>query len=199
LAEAAGRRAGMKNPTSGQVAEHPQASLLRDSLWEDLEARLRDTQTYTLEEIRKWLTQQGAELSMSAVDRARVFLLERERAMVLAAGRARAFVDAAQKQGASSGDVLKAGRLQAAQLIFQSLAELPANVLEGLEPPKLLQLLDCLARLSTSDAASDLMRRKLADQFDKAARKVEALADGEGKIPAEKLTEIREAVFGSAG
>lgn len=180
LAVQAARQAGLKKTTAEAAAADDGACQIRDSLWEQYERMLRDTQTYRLAQIRSWLAERGVKASKSSVHRDQTALLDKEQAIGLAAAKARAVIEAAEASG--EHDVLKAARLQAGQLLFNALCNLSSAALEGLAPHQVLRMVDSLGELSKAHAATALMQEKLAEiqrkldaekaKADKAAEKV---------------------------
>lgn len=175
LALAAGRQAGLAHPTASEVAESPEARLLRDGLWAEYEMRLRDTQTYTLPAILAWVRDQGGAASQSSIHRDRFWLQARERALGLAAERARQIAKALTGAGGET-DFLAAGRAKASQIIFEALAEFPTEVVDAWKPGQWIALFDVLGRLSTAHEEVALTRTRLAALGEKAKQAVDAKA-----------------------
>lgn len=167
LAVEAGERSGLDKPDAEAVAADHAACQVRDALWADYERQLRDAKTYTLETIREWLAEQNSQTSLSGVHRDRRALLDRERLTTLAAGRAKAVIEAATESG--EHDLLRGGRLIAGQLLFNALSNLSSESLEGMTPPQILRMVDTLGLLSKAHAETDLIRAKLTE-INKAAK-----------------------------
>jgi len=198
LAIEAGNRSDIKKPTPESVASDDHAVQLRDSLWSDYERQLRDAKTYTLETIREWLAEQNSQTSISGVHRDRRALLDRERIMTLAAGKARAVIEAATESG--EHNFLKGGRLIAGQLLFNALGNLSSESLDGMTPPQILRMIDSLGGLSKVHAETDLLIMKLDElkrKFDEQVAATKTRRSG-GEVTAEDIAEIRKAVFGEA-
>lgn len=199
LAALAAEQAGLKEKTAQAAADDDAARQIRDSLWEQYERMLRDTRTYTLKDVRDWLTDKGPNPSRSSVHRDRAALLEKERIVELAVLKANAVLDAAAESG--EHDVLKASRVVAGQLLFNCLSGLSSAALEGLKPHQVLRMIDTLGLLSKAHAETDLIRQKLAElqrkledekgKADKAAEKV--LTDS--KVSRDTINRIR-AIYG---
>ncbi len=202
LAICAGRQAGMNRPTAKRVAGDDDARPLRDVIWQEYERMLRDDQTWTLDAILAWLKDpdRGVKVGRSSVHRDRLAILQRERTIALAAAKANAVLKAATESGES--DILRGGRLVAAQLIFGTLAELPETALEGMEPAQVLRMVDSLSKLSKAHAETDLINAKLEElrrKFDKAIKAAQKkISRGDGRLSDKQIQNIREAVFGSA-
>ncbi len=202
LAICAGRQVSMNRPTAKRVAEDENARSLRDAIWLDYERKLRDDKTYRIDDVWAWLSDpdRGVTVGRSSVHRDRRALLQRERTVVLAAAKAAAVLDAAKASGQS--DILKGGRHLAAQLIFNTLSELPESALEDMEPAQVLRLVDSLSKLSKASAETDLITAKLAElrkKFDEAITATQRkISKGDGKLSDKQIQKIREAIFGSA-
>ncbi|MCD4699871.1 MAG: DUF3486 family protein [Phycisphaerae bacterium] len=195
IAVEAGNRSDIKDPTPETVAKDNHAVQLRDSLWADYERQLRDAKTYTLETVREWLAEQNSATSLSGVHRDRRALLDRERAMTLAAGKARAVIEAAAESG--EHDFLKGGRLIAGQLLFDALGNLSSESLDGMSPPQILRMVDSLALLSKAHAETDLIRARLAE-INKAAKaeiKKATSKTKDGKVTREVVYEIIDKIM----
>lgn len=173
LAVCAGRSAGMKRPTAKRVAADENARSLRDALWQEYERMLRDDQTWRIDDIWDWLKdpERGVKVGRSSVHRDRKALQQRERTIALAAAKAQAVLKAATETG--EHDVLRGGRVLAAQLIFGTLAELPETALEGMEPAQVLRLVDSLSKLSKAHAETDLINAKLAEKAEQAKAEID--------------------------
>lgn len=187
------------------AADSP-AKAQRDSSWMDYDRMLRDTQTYTLGQIKDVLKlSANIDISIASICRDRAALLQREAVYGLAAARARAVVQAVTDSGES--DMLEAGRVVASQLIFNGLANLPALAFEDMSLSQTIALVDSLSRLSKAhvDAAkgtaeTELVRARVAQMqraFDAEIAKVrQAAPGGVVTISAERIEEMRKAVFG---
>lgn len=196
LAALAAEQAGLKEKTAQAAADDDAARQIRDSLWEQYERMLRDTRTYTLKDVRDWLTDRKLKVSRSSVHRDRAALLEAERVYELAVHKANAVLDAAAESG--EHDVLKAGRVVAGQLLFNSLSSLSSAALEGLKPHQVLRMIDTLGLLSKAHAETDLIRQKLAElqrQFDREISAAQAKTP-DGKLTPAQIAEAKEAIFG---
>lgn len=196
LAALAAEQADLKEKTAEAAGADDAARQIRDSLWEQYERMLRDTQTYTLKDVRDWLTDRDLKVSRSSVHRDRTALLEKERVYELAVVKANAVLDAAAESG--EHDVLKASRVVAGQLLFNSLSSLSSAALEGLKPHQVLRMIDTLGLLSKAHAETDLIRQKLAElqrKFDREISARQAKAP-DGKLTPALIAEAKEAIFG---
>lgn len=198
LAIAAGRAAGMADPTPDSVSSNDAAREARDALWLQYEMRLTDSRTHTLDNVLAWLMTQGVKVGRTAVFRDRKHILARENAVTLAAAKARAVIDAVSEH--AEGDIFAGGRLMAAQLVFNALSDLGPEALTNMTVSQVLKMVDTLSKLSTSHAQAEMIAARLAEmrkQFDDAAEKARAKAPG-GTLSAEDIAEIRRATFGEA-
>ncbi|MHC4984181.1 MAG: phage protein Gp27 family protein [Planctomycetota bacterium] len=198
LAELAARQQGLVPATAEAAAEDPGARDVRDSYWLELDRRLRDTQTFTLDELVAWLKGLGCKVSRSSVDRARQRELARERQFRLRAELARATVEAAGEGG--EHDTLRAGRIVAGQLLFDALSGLSVEALEGLTASQVLRLIDTLGGLSKAHVETALLAAKVEELRRKFDEQVKTASDktGDGRLTADQIAEIRAAVFGAA-
>ena len=196
LAATAAAQADLPERTAEAAAGDDGARQIRDSLWEQYERMLRDTQTWRLEQIGEWLTERGATASRASIHRDRRALLERERVIFLAAARAREILKAASDTG--EHDVLRAGRVVAGQMLLSALTNLSSAALEGLRPHQVLRMIDSLGALSKAHAETDLIRQKLTElqrRFDEQISAAQAAAP-DGRLTPEQIAEAKEAIFG---
>ena len=200
LALYAGGLAGMKKPTPKAVAENKEAHAIRDSVWEEYERMLRDTQTYSLKAIVEYWAdpKRGVRLGHSSVHRDRLALTEQERRITLIAAKTRATIEAAGEGGA--GGALDGARLLASQLLFSALGDLSADALGGLTGPQILQMLKTLGYLSKTDAEANLMAEKVREMQQRFDKQIAAVAKdvnaGDGRLTDEQIAELRRVVFG---
>ena len=161
LAELAARRCKLPEATAEAAAEDPAAREERDGLWMDLQERLRDPQTYTLDDVVAWGVEQGAELARTGLHRLRRRLLADRRRLRQRAQLAREMVEA-MGDGAEA-NALAAGRAVAAQLMLDQLQALPAGALDGLSPTGILKLVQTVGFLSKAHVETEILQRKLGE------------------------------------
>ena len=196
LALVAGREAGLDTLDPAAVADDPRARELRDVKWGQFERRLRDTKTYTLKDVREWLADAGIKIGLSSVHRARLYLLEKESRITLAAQKAEAVVKACETAGLK--DLLAGGHRLAAQVIFEALADLPSGTLAGLKPGGVVKMIEVFGKLSTAIAETELVAartRKLQGELDKAKAAADAQAEkvlADSGVDPETINRIRQ-------
>jgi hypothetical protein len=198
LAMVVARRAERPFATPADVAGDEALRAKRDELWRDYELRLRDVQTYSLNDIVAWLRDLGASVGRSSIDRNRTELLGRERAIALAGERTAEIMKLVQS--ANAEDLLAGGTKLAAQLLFEALSEMSPAALEDATPAQWLQAIDTLSRLRKASAESDLISARMAALVE-ARNKVSRAADAspDGKLSrADVLAIIDEAMRGQA-
>jgi len=183
------------------VAQDKATRAQRDELWAELERRLRDTHTYTLDDIHAWLEASGAHIGRTSVHRARLRLLANERAIRQRAELARAVIEAAGDGGAN--DILTAGMQVAAQHVFDALNAMPPIAAENMTVSQMLNLLEITGRLHTARAQADYTDQRVAElgrKFDEALAARQSLVEtgGRRELTAEDIRAIRESVFGVA-
>ena len=185
------------------AAEDPTAAPIRESLWLDYERRLRDDKSYSIDDVTEWLREQitgdlagyDVKIGRSSVHRDSQAIHAKERAFRLAHERTKALLDGLE-DGAEH-DVLKSGRMVAAQLVFEALSNLPAAALEDLTNGQIINMIEVLGKLSKAHAETDLINAKLAEarrRFDEQMKA--ALSKGKGRITDEDVAEARELIFG---
>lgn len=185
------------------AAEDPAAAPIRDALWLEYERRLRDDKSYSISDVAEWLGEQvaadlashGVKIGRSSVHRDSQAIHAKERVFRLAHEKATALLDGLE-DGAEH-DVLKSGRMVAAQLLFDALSNLPAAGLEDMTNPQIINMIEVLGKLSKANAETDLINQKLAEarrRFDEQMKA--ALAKGKGRLTDEDLAEAREIIFG---
>ena len=197
LSIAAAIAAGVEPATPQACAEDPDAARIRAGYWAEMDNRLRDPQTYTIDQVVEWAAAElKADISRSAVDRARTRALAQDRAIQARADLARRMADTMGDRGEL--DALKASRTIAAQLIFEALQGMDPRSLDGMEPNQVLRLISTLGYLSKAGAETELAKQKLAEMqaaFDAqvAARTTKS---GDGHLTPTDIADIRQAVFG---
>ena len=185
------------------AAEDPTAAPIRDALWLDYERRLRDDKSYSIDDVAEWLDEQvaadlasyGVKIGRSSVHRDSQAIHAKERAFRLAHERTKALLDGLE-DGAEH-DVLKSGRMVAAQVLFEALSNLPAEALEDMTNGQIINTIEVLGKLSKAHAETDLINQKLAEatrRFDEQMKA--ALSKGKGRLTDEDLAEAREMIFG---
>jgi len=176
LAQAAGKTAGLpaagRNPNA--VAEDPAARQIRDGLWAEYEIRLRDTQTYTIDELVEWLGGQGAVVGRTSAHRDRDAILAAERSLTLSAARAKGVCEAIDEM--DEGDLLRGQRVIAGQLIFNTLSQLTPEALTEMTPTQIIKLMDCGTRLGKSHAETELLNMKIDEMAKEAKAETDKLA-----------------------
>lgn len=197
LACLAGRRAGLAKPvTPERVAEDGDSRVERDILWSELEQRLHDVQTWTLDQIVEWLAGLGCEVSRQSVWRARQWVTMQERRVRLAAEKAQAVLRTAATLGVD--DLMGANQTLAMQLIFDCLNNLGAEALEGMDPPQVIRMIEAFGRLQSGSASAELQRVK-AEQMRRAAdaakAEVDKAADAGGQVSRQRVAEILDDIM----
>jgi hypothetical protein len=208
LAVAAAKNVGLALPSPNGSGSETQAKWLeavakdaaaraeRDRLWQEYEGRLADECTYTLKALTAWLEEQGAKISLMAVQRDRLAIIADMNRFRYAADKARATIDAATDRGES--DLFRAGRVAAGQLIFNALMEITPAQLENLEPKFILKLMEISGKLSKAHAETDLLNQKIEElrkAFDEQVAAAQKKSP-DGKLTADMLLEAKEAIFG---
>jgi len=171
---------------------------VRDALWAEYERMLSDKNTYTLEAMRAWLKEQGVAASLSAIARDRAPVLARRRQLEIASVKVREFLDATADS--STGEVLEAARKCSADLLFEFLLKISAGGIEKIDVTDLRLLAKAVAGLSTADARTQVLERRLAEMRDAFDAKVKAATKGRKNktLTDGDVAEVRKAVFGSA-
>jgi len=200
LAEHAAEQCGIKPATAEAAAENDQAREIRDCLWAELQKRVGDIQTYSIDGLHKWLTDTiGVTIGRGSVQRLREQHVNSLRAVKLRAERARDVIEAAG-QGGEAG-VLEASRVLAGQAMFNALAGLDELALTNLKPGQILKMVDSVAILSRQDIETRYRKAQLGElmkKFDQESN-TRLKADGlKGKLylTDTDISEIRKAVFG---
>lgn len=199
LARLAGKAAGLKAPTAEAVGADEAARAARDLAWDEYELRLRDTQTYTIDALEDWLKSQKVKVGRGSVHRDRAAILQKERAIAIAASKARAVLEVIESTGEK--DLLHGSRALAGQLIFNTLTELASNPIEDMTASQVIKLINSAGYLSKTYAETDMIHHKLAEaqkRFDEEMTAAQAAAsgDGGGAITDEMIARIRKRVFG---
>lgn len=179
------------------VADDVQARTMRDELYVEFEARLRDP-AYTLHELQDWFGSIYGPVAVSSIHRVRVHLLAEETRIAETGAQARAFMELARASGADAvfgGAVERAGQLLF-ELLFQTRAEDLSST--GREAANFAKLLGALGSLMRGRAETDLararldeMRRRLAEAKAAADRRAESELRAGGVGP-EMIARIRE-------
>jgi len=196
LAVLAAERAQLSPATAEAAAENDQAREIRDSLWAEMERRIEDVRTYSVDGIHTWLRDDlGLKVGRGSVQRLRENAVGRMAAIRLRAQRAREVIEAVGSTG--QVEALEAARALASQAMFDALANLDAASLANLTASQILKLCDGVANLSRQDIETRYRKAQLGElmkKFDKeAAKKVKSTS---GVLNADDLAEIRKAVFG---
>lgn len=196
LAEHAARQCGLKPATAEAAAENDQAREIRDCLWAELQKRVGDLSTYTIDAIRLWLNADiGVDVGRGSVQRLREQHVAGLAAIRLRAERARQVIDAVGKGG--EGDALEAGRAISAQIMFNALAGLDDAALTNLKPAQIINMINSVALLSRQDIETRYRKAQLGELVKKFDREMAAKVAGRGgALTADDLAEIRKAVFG---
>ncbi|HUU90947.1 MAG TPA: phage protein Gp27 family protein [Phycisphaerae bacterium] len=198
LSVAAARACKLNPATAHNCADRAECRSLRDSYWAQMDRRLNDPQTYTLDQIVEWAKAElGATISRSAIDRARAAELRSRQAVTDRGALAVQVANALGDRGEL--DALKAGRVLASQLIFSALEGMSPGQLDDLEPNQVIRLIGTLGYLSKASAETDMLRQKLAEMqaaFDaQVAARTKKSTDG--RLTADDIADIRKAVFGA--
>jgi len=195
LAEHAAAQCGLK-ATAAAAAENDQAREVRDVLWAELQKRIADIQTYTIDGIHRWLNDDiGVEVGRGSVQRAREMHVATLSAIRLRAERARQVIDAVGKDG--QGETLSAARALSAQAMFNALVNLDDQALTNLKPGQLINMFNSVAILSRQDVETRYRKVQLGELVKTFDREATAKAQARGgALTAEDLSEIRKAVFG---
>jgi len=201
LAIAACKAAGLTGCHSPErAAEDAEARQERDDLWAEYEARLRDTQTYTLDEIRAWLTEQKVNVARTSVHRDRRAIMAYHRSVIVAAENARAICDAIDT--GDEADLMRGNRVAIAQLIFNTLGELPPDVMEGITIPQLTKLMNTGTQIGKVHAETKILNMKIDEMtkaFDAAVSGAKGKSKtGDGSLSPEQIAQVRAAVFGAS-
>jgi hypothetical protein len=197
LAEHAAKQCGLKPATAEAAAENDQAREIRDVLWAELQKRIADIQTYTIDAVHRWLTVDlFVDVGRGSVQRLREMHVATLNAIRLRAERARQVIDAVGKDG--EGETLSAARALSAQAMFNALVNLDDAALTNLKPGQLINMFNSVAILSRQDVETRYRKAQLGElvkKFDnETAAKVGARG---GALTADDLAEIRKAVFGA--
>ena len=197
LAVAAATRCGVDPATAVTCAENESSRRLRDSLWSQLDDRLNDNQTFTLDQIRQWAAAEGArDISRSAIHRLRANAVSERKQVAARANEMNRWVNELDQRG--DLDAARVNRAAAQQIVFDALQGFDPAVLSGLTANQALRLLSTVGYLSKASAETELLEQRLAElrrAFDEAvAAKVKAKPGG--ALSPEDIGEIRRAVFG---
>jgi len=157
--KAAGLPAGKRTPAG--VAEDPAAAEIRNGLWEEYEIRLRDTQTYTIDDLLAWLRDQGVKVGRTSVHRDRAAIMASERSLVLAAAKAKSICAAVGHM--DEGDLARGQRMLSMQLIFNAMSDLPPDVMEGISIPQLIKLMNCGAKITKVHAETEILNMRIEE------------------------------------
>lgn len=196
LAELAARQAGCDRISAETAAEDADALAIRTELWEEYERRLRDDKTYTLDDCRAWLAEQGVEVDRSSVHRNRQAIRAGERALLLAAQRGRQLMEAVDQAGGAE-DLFRASRAAAGQIIFDALTQLPTGALEEMSPTQTISLISTLGQLSRDHAQVDLTEARLREAEERFAREMERLqAQAPAELTDDLIADARRSIFG---
>ena len=196
LAQLAAKRCGLAPATAEAAAENDQAREVRDCLWAELQRRVADVHTYSVDNLHQWLTREmGVEVGRGSVQRLREHNNAVERAIKLRAERAQQVIEAA---GAGcEDDVLEATRVLAAQAMFNALQGLDENALTDMKPGQVLKMFDSVSIMSRQAMETRYRKAQLGELVKKFDREAKAKVKGaNGVLNAEDLAEIRKAVFG---
>jgi len=190
------------------AAENPKTRGFRDRLWAELERRLRDRQTYTLDDIHRWMTYGepdglGCTLGRTSLHRLQKHLVAKEEQIARRARLAAEVARQAAGHGGGLDEMLRASMGLAAQTVFDMLTDLPDEATTVLKPNHLIGLLEMVARLHTARAQADYTDQRVAElqrKFDDAVAARQALVEtgGRRELTAEDIRAIRESVFGVA-
>jgi len=169
LALAAGRQAGLKKPTPETVAEDETAREIRDALWAEYEARLRDRKTYTIRAICEWLIEtlglgnapRAKRPSLSAVDRDRRAVLAQERRLTLSAQKTRQILEATKET--DEADVFEAVRKLIGQHLFEFFLGLPADAIQSAETGEIIRLMKAAGQIGKAHAETEILNRRLVE------------------------------------
>jgi len=196
LAEKAAARCGLNPATAEAASENEEARDLRDGYWAELQRRVADVQTYTVDDLHEWIAvEMGVEIGRTSMQRLRAKHVGRLRAVRMRAELARQVIDAAGDR--CETDVLEATRMLAGQAMFNATAGLDENSLNNLTSSQILKMFDSLSNMSRQDMETRYRKVQLGElmkQFDREANA--KVKDSNGKLTPEDLAEIRKAVFG---
>ncbi len=180
------------------AAENDSAHLVRESMWMEYERRLRDDATYTVNDVAEWLGELidkhlrrfPVSIGRSSVYRDSVTIHAKERVIALAGEKTKAFL--AALGDAEETDVLRGGRLVAAQMIFDALTNLSAEGITDLTNTQIINMINTLGYLSKTHAETGLIDQKLAAlrQAAKAAVASASAASKDNKLTRENVYEI---------
>jgi len=180
------------------AAEDPEACDVRNGLWAEYEARLRDTQTYTIDEIVLWLKSHDVHVGRTSVHRDRKALLAAERSIVLAAEKAKRICDLIGTD--NEADLMRGGRIAIAQLLFEVITDLGPEALAGMTPTQIIKLMNTGTQIGKVHAETELLNIKLDEMktaFDDAVAGAKKKAKtSDGSLSAEQIAQVRAAVFG---
>jgi len=200
LALWAARTAGAANATEQDVAADEQLRAKRDELVMEYEVRLRDSQTYRIDDVWAWTKKHGVKAGRSSVNRDRKRLLADERQAHLAGKRTAQMVQAAKATGLDQ--TFQGGMALAAQHMFNWLSDLPEAALTGMTPGQILQGIETFGRLGKVAAERELIQRReeeLRRRFDEEIAKAMKRGDGQAEpvqFTDEMIGKVRKAVFG---
>jgi hypothetical protein len=196
LALAAGKAAGVIEPTLEAMAKDPAARQARDLAWIEFDGLLAD-KTQTLKKIGRWLFDRGVSVSDASVHRARTRVLDARRLDELKNQRT---ADVLKSLAGMDGrEVLDAATKKAGQALLELFSKLQPEQLDDLTAPQWLRAFETAAVLQRSRAETGLIDQRVAAlkaAFDRETKK--RTEKGDGKLSAGDLEEIRKAVFGSA-
>jgi len=199
LAEKAAAECGLEPATAEAASENEEARELRDGYWYELQRRVADVQTYTIDELHRWIHgEMGVSIARSSMQRLRERHVAQIRSIKMRAALAREVVQAAGDSG--EGDVLESARILAGQAMFNATRGLTENSLNNLSASQVLKMFDSIALLSRQDMETKYRKAQLGELVKKFDREATAkVRDKSGTLTAEDLAEIRKAVFGDVG
>jgi hypothetical protein len=196
LAQHAAKQCGLTPATAEAAAENDQAREIRDVLWAELQRRVADLQTYTIDAMHRWLNDDiGVEVGRGSVQRLREMHVATLSAIRLRAERAKQVIDAVGKDG--QGETLSAARALSAQAMFNALVHLDDAALTNLKPGQLINMFNSVAILSRQDVETRYRKAQLGELIKAFDREAAAKVAGKGgALTGKDLAEIRKAVFG---
>ena len=199
LAEKAAADCGLSPATAEAASENDEARELRDSYWYELQRRIADVQTYSIDDLHQWIHgEMGVAIGRTSIQRLREHHVARLRSIQMRAALAREVVQAAGER--SETDMLEAGRILVGQRIFEALSGLDESSLSNLSATQILKLFDCSAQMSRQDMETRYRKAQLGELVKKFDREAKAKVTGrDGTLTAADLAEIRKAVFGDVG
>ena len=196
LAEHAAKQCGLRPATAQAAAEDDKARDMRDYLWSELQRRIADTRTYSIDAIHTWMTQDlGVKIGRGSLQRLHERHIGAESAMKLRAERAQQVIDQIGLGGESQA--LQAGMGLAAQALFNALQGLDETALTNLTPAQIIKLMDTLTNMRRQDMETRYRERQLGELVKKFDREAQAKTKtGGGTLTKEDIADLRKKVFG---